>query len=58
MDHLTKKLIESKNGKVLDLNTDCVTCTFENNIFPFELDENKDIIGYYYDKNKNQLARR
>ena len=48
--HKLSSLIESKNGKVLDLNTDCVTCTFEKNIFPFELDENKDIIGYYYDK--------
>jgi chromosomal replication initiation ATPase DnaA len=52
--HKLSSLIESKNGKVLDLNTDCVTCTFENNIFPFELDENKDIMGYYYDK-KNTM---
>ena len=47
--HKLSKLIESKNGKVLDLNTDCVTCIFENNIFPFDLDDNKDIKGYYYD---------
>ena len=45
------KLIESKHGTVLDLNTDCVTCNFDDDIFPFEL-ENNDIKGYYYD-NKN-----
>jgi hypothetical protein len=42
-------LIESKDGQVLDLNTDCITCTFKNNIFPFELEDNNDIKGYYYD---------
>jgi len=46
--HKLATLIESKKGTVLDLNTDCVTCTFENNIFPFELDKNNDIKGYYY----------
>ena len=50
--HKLSKLIESKNGTVLDLNTDCVTCNFHDDIFPFEL-ENNDIKGYYYD-NKNK----
>ena len=56
--HKLSKLIESKNGVVLDLNTDCVTCSFKDNVFPFELDTNKDIIGYYYDdKNTSPLYK-
>ena len=54
--HKLAMIIESNQGTVLDLNTDCVTCTFENNIFPFELDKNNDIKGfyyYYYDENIN-----
>jgi len=46
--HKLSKIIENKKGTVLDLNTDCVTCSFEDNIFPFELDKNNDIKGYYY----------
>ena len=29
--HKLSKLIESKKGNILDLNTDCVTCSFQNN---------------------------
>ena len=47
--HKLSKLIKSKDGEVLDLNTDCVTCTFKNNVLPFEIDDNQDIKGYYYD---------
>ena len=35
--HKLKTLIESKGGKVTDLNTDAITCTFEDNKFLFEL---------------------
>jgi len=47
--HKLAKLIQSKGGQVLDLNTDCVSCSFNNDVFPFELDNNN-IKGYYYDK--------
>ena len=54
--HKLAMIIESNQGTVLDLNTDYVTCRFENNIFPFELDKNNDIkkfYHYYYDENIN-----
>ena len=51
--HKLAILIESKNGTVLDLNTDCITCNFKDNKFPFELDNNKNIVGYYYN-NENK----
>ena len=35
--HKLKTLIESKGGKVTDLNTDAITCTFSDNKLPFEL---------------------
>ena len=52
------KLIESKNGTVLDLNTDCVTCNFCDEVFfLFELEINY-IKGYYYDnENKYPLYK-
>ena len=42
------KLIKSKGGEVLDLNTDCISCSFPNDVLPFELD-GKNIKGYYFD---------
>ncbi len=36
-------LVESKGGKVTDLNTDAITCTFPNNEFPFDLIDDKNI---------------
>ena len=42
------ELIKLKGGEVLDLNTDCVSCSFPNDILPFELD-GKNIKGYYFD---------
>jgi hypothetical protein len=50
--HKLSKIIESNNGQVLDLNTDCVTCSFKNNEFPFMMNDNI-IEGYYYD-NENK----
>ena len=32
--HKMKTLIESKGGLCLDLNTDCISCVFKNNILP------------------------
>ena len=51
--HKLAKIIESNNGQVLDLNTDCVTCTFKNNEFPFTMNNNI-LEGYYYD-NENMV---
>jgi ATP-dependent exoDNAse (exonuclease V) alpha subunit len=49
--HMLKTLVESKGGTVTDLNTDAVTCTFEDDIFPFELIDDKNL-NYYWDDNK------
>jgi GTPase SAR1 family protein len=53
--HKLKTLIESKGGKVTDLNTDAITCTFEDNRLPFELSDGKNIDGYYWDEEKTIL---
>jgi hypothetical protein len=47
--HKLQTLIESKGGKVTDLNTDVITCTFEDNKLPFELSDGKNIDGYFWD---------
>ena len=47
--HKMKTLIESKNGVVLDLNTDACSCTFPNNIFPFKMLDDENIDNYFYD---------
>ena len=38
--HKLATLIESKGGQILDLNTDCASCIFNNDIFPCGLDGN------------------
>ena len=43
------KEIKKFEGIVLDVNTDCVVCTFPYNKLPFEVDENDMIKGYYFD---------
>ncbi len=53
--HKLKTLIESKGEKVTDLNTDAITCTFEDNKFPFDLSDGKNIDGYYWDDDKTIL---
>jgi len=40
---------------VTDLNTDAITCTFEDNKLPFELSDGKNIDGYYWDDEKTIL---
>ena len=39
-------------SKITDLNTDAFTCTFPNNEFPFDLIDDKNINGYYWDDEK------
>ena len=51
--HILKTLVESKGGTVTDLNTDAVTCTFKDDIFPFELIDDKNL-NYYWDDNKTR----
>ena len=40
--------IKRKGGTVLDLSTDCVLCEFAK--FPFAMDDNNNILGYYHDQ--------
>ena len=47
--HSLCKEIERLGGSVLDVNTDCAICTFKNNEFPFTVDSNGDVEGYYFD---------
>ena len=46
------KEIKKFDGVVLDVNTDCVVCTFPYNKLPFEFDENNMVKGYYFDADK------
>jgi hypothetical protein len=39
--HKLAKLVESKGGSVLDLNTDCIGCVFPKDEFPFEMDDTR-----------------
>ena len=50
---ILRRLIESKGGTVIDVNTDSITCTFDDDELPFELDDNQ-IKGYYYNDNKHK----
>jgi hypothetical protein len=47
--HKLKCIIESKNGLCLDVKTDCITCMFQNDIFPFEMADDVNLSGFYYD---------
>jgi hypothetical protein len=49
--HKLSKIIESKNGIVLDLKTDCISCIFPDNKFPFDLIDDKNLKHYYWDEN-------
>jgi hypothetical protein len=46
--------LEAHSGVVLDYNTDAVNCTFPNNKFPFELMEDVQLNGHYWDSH-NQV---
>ena len=43
--HKLSKIIKSQGGDVLDVMTDCITCTFPNDEIPFELD-GINVMGY------------
>ena len=50
--HKLSQIIKSNNGQVLDLNTDCITCSFDNDVFPFKMNDNI-LEGFYYDDDKS-----
>ena len=53
--HKLMKIVESNKGTVLDVNTDSVTCIFEDDKFPFDLD-GINLKGYYWD-NENLVPK-
>ena len=51
--HKLTKIIEGSKGQVLDLNTDCVSCCFKNNVFPFQMiGETVNIDGFFWGDDK------
>ena len=51
--HKLSKIVESTGGHVLDVSTDCVSCVFPHDKFPFTLiGKTVDVEGYYYDRLK------
>jgi hypothetical protein len=53
--HKIKKSIEGNGGNVTDLDTDAITCTFEDNKIPFDLIDGINIHGYYWDDDKTLI---
>ena len=49
--HKLKMIVEKHNGIVLDVNTDAVSCIFDNDELPFELD-GLNLKKYYFDNDK------
>ena len=47
--HKLIKIVESKKGTILSVNTDCVACTFPDNKLPFEIVEEIQLNGHYWD---------
>ena len=45
--HKLSTLIKNKGGEVLDLVTDCITCSFPDDVLPFELD-GINIVGHEF----------
>ena len=52
--HKLAKLVESRGGFVLDLNTDCVSCMFPNDINPFTLQDSCNLAEFYYDEDETK----
>ena len=51
--HKLTKIIEESKGQVLDLNTDCVSCCFKNNVSPFQMiGETVNIDGFFWSDEK------
>ena len=48
--HKLGQLIKAHSGVILDYNTDAINCTFKGNKFPFELVEDIQLNGHYWDK--------
>ena len=48
--HKLSQLIKSHSGVILDYNTDAINCVFPDNNFPFELVEDIQLKGHYWDK--------
>ena len=49
--HKLMMIVKNNNGTVLDVNTDAVSCIFEGDELPFELD-GINLNGFYYDDKK------
>ena len=50
--HKLIKLVESKGGTVLDVNTDAVSCIFPDNKLPFKIVEDIQLRDQYWDKKR------
>ncbi len=50
--HKLGQIIKDNGGTILDLNTDCIRCVFKSNDLPFELEDEINVKGYYYDEAK------
>ena len=50
--HKLGQIIKANDGKILDLNTDCISCVFKGNDLPFDLEDDVNIKGYYYEEAK------
>ncbi len=48
--HKLGQWIKSHSGTILDYNTDAINCVFEDNKFPFELVEDIQLKGHYWNK--------
>ena len=50
------RIIKSKNGTILDLNTDAISFVMKNNELPFKLlSDGINIKGYYFDEKKRRF---
>ena len=54
--HKLAELIKSKGGQILDLKTDAINFYMQDNIFPFELEDEKNLKDYYWD-DKNKVPK-
>ena len=50
--HKLGEIIKANSGTILDLNTDCISCVFKNDVLPFDLENDVNLKGFYYDEAK------
>ena len=50
--HQLGQIIKENGGTILDLNTDCISCVFKGNDLPFDLEDDVNVKGFYYDEAK------